>query len=159
MAVVGSPRDDFYDSRVGSAYAFAKPEGGWSNNILGVKIIAPGANSVSSEFGAAAALGGDIIAVGAPGEDWHTGRAYAFDVGTVKRIAAPPTLTVTGPVAIVNEGDEAEFPVRMSPRKRRNRLGRVSRRIRIHGQRHSGRGLRKRQRRAGVRAGRNAKDR
>jgi len=116
LAVVGSPRDNFYDSRVGSAYAFAKPEGGWASGVAGVKIIAPGANAVSSEFGAAAALGGDIIAVGAPGEDWHTGRAYAFDMGTVKRISAPPTLTVTGPVAIVNEGDEAEFPVRMDPK-------------------------------------------
>ena len=115
LAVVGSPRDNFYDSIVGSAYAFAKPEGGWASGVAGVKIIAPGANAVSSEFGAAAALGGDVIAVGAPGEDWHTGRAYAFAVGTVERRAPPPTLTVTGPVAIVNEGGEAEFPVDMAP--------------------------------------------
>ena len=115
LAVVGSPRDNFYDSIVGSAYAFAKPEGGWASGVAGVKIIAPGANAVSSEFGAAAALGGDIIAIGAPGEDWHTGRAYAFEVGAVERRAPPPTLTVTGPVAIVNEGGEAEFPVDMAP--------------------------------------------
>ena len=151
MIIAGSSLDNFYDSRVGSAYAFAKPEGGWSSAAVGVKIIAPGLDSPSSRFGGAVSLGGDIIAVGASGEDWYSGRAYVFAASDPP---AAPTLSVSAPSAAVGEGESAEFTVALSAASAKT----VSVEYRMSAgwrQRHFRRGLRKRQRDADIRAGRN----
>ena len=65
------------------------PIGGWSSAAVGVKLIAPGTNAASSEFGAAVSLGGDIIAVGAPGEGWHSGAGLRVrGIGSPRRADA-----------------------------------------------------------------------
>ncbi len=81
LIVVGSGGDSFYDVETGSAYVFSNPGDGWDHSTAGVKLIAPGTSSPASEFGAAVSVGGNIIAVGAPGEGWSAGRAYVFKAG------------------------------------------------------------------------------
>ena len=115
LIAVGAPRDNRQDQlhgvEVGSAYVFAKPDCGWSSDAESVKIIASGPSAPASEFGGAVSIGGDLVSVGAPAEDWDKGGAYTFEV---ERPTAPPTLSVSAPPSPVSEGGEAVFTVSLS---------------------------------------------
>ena len=66
--VVGARWDD---SNTGSAYVFTKPAtGGWMSTTTSAKLTASDRNA-GDEFGFSVAKDGDIVAIGAPGDD-HT---------------------------------------------------------------------------------------
>lgn len=75
VLVVGAPNDDIPGARgAGSAYVFVRAGVSWN---LQQKIVASGAGD-GDHFGAAVALSGDTIVVGAPAAALRTGAAYVF---------------------------------------------------------------------------------
>ena len=61
----------------GSAYVFVRPAGGWSSSLPlteSAKLTVSGGTSTADSFGQSVAISGDVIVVGAPGED----AAYVF---------------------------------------------------------------------------------
>ena len=102
----------------GSAYIFAKPAGGWASTSAAAK-IAPRDGEYGDAFGASVSVGADVgmIIACSPRDSFYdskAGSAYAFEVDSIERRDPTTTLAATGPVTIVNEGGEAEFPVEMS---------------------------------------------
>ncbi len=71
--VVGGTSYDTADN----AYVFVKPAGGWTNMTETAKLTASD-ELVTSEFAESVAVSGNTIAVGAPGSDRSTGKAYVF---------------------------------------------------------------------------------
>lgn len=65
QAVVGAPREDGVANEAGAAYTFARTGVNW---LPGADLKAPNAGA-DDEFGAAAAISGDLLIVGAPNED------------------------------------------------------------------------------------------
>jgi hypothetical protein len=65
-----------YDTAA-NAYVFVKPAGGWTNMTETAKLTASD-ELATSEFAESVAVSGNTIAVGAPGSDRSTGRAYVF---------------------------------------------------------------------------------
>jgi len=63
------------DSGTGAAYLFERQTGGWTQ----VQKLVGSESSWDARFGAAVALEGDTLVVGAPGEDfWQMGAVYVF---------------------------------------------------------------------------------
>ena len=76
--VAGAPNNDGY----GSAYVFIKPAAGW-NDATQTARLTPGATDdgaagLAGTFGAAAAVDGDTVVVGASAYSGSQGRAYVF---------------------------------------------------------------------------------
>lgn len=77
LALIGARDDDDAGTDSGAAYLFARDEGGadaWGELL---KLTASDA-AAGDELGAAVALDGDLIAVGAPGESGDAGAVYLF---------------------------------------------------------------------------------
>ena len=77
-AVAGAPNNDGY----GSAYVFIKPAAGWGDATQTAKLT-PGATDdeaagLAGTFGAAVAVDGDTVVVGASAYSGSQGRAYVF---------------------------------------------------------------------------------
>ncbi|MEN6310663.1 MAG: FG-GAP repeat protein [Acidobacteriota bacterium] len=126
IAVVGAPGADVNGTDDGAAYVYYRNQGG--TNAWGqVAKLVPGDGASSDYFGCAVAISGDIIAVGAYGEDGSgadMGAAYVFyrnqggsDAwGMVRKIAASDgeaddmfggTLTLDGDTLVVGTPYEA----------------------------------------------------
>lgn len=80
--VVGAYHDDENGYYSGSAYIFARDEGG-ADNWGQVTKITPTDGGEGYWFGGAVAISGETIVVGAHGDDSYTGSAYVFDVFAV----------------------------------------------------------------------------
>ncbi len=61
----------------GAVYVFVKPVGGWTDMTETAKLTA-GDGVAGDGFGAAVAISGNTVAVGAPGVSGQTGNAYVF---------------------------------------------------------------------------------
>ena len=76
--VAGAPNNDGY----GSAYVFIKPAAGWDDATQTAKLTPgatdDGAAGLAGTFGAAVAVGGDTVVVGASAYSGSQGRAYVF---------------------------------------------------------------------------------
>ena len=84
IAVVGAPGDDAVAGNAGAAYVLYRNEGGADNWGEIAKLTAPD-GVLDAEFGAAVAVSGDIIIVGAPWDDdegSRTGAIYLFGRNT-----------------------------------------------------------------------------
>lgn len=84
-ALVGAYHDNHAGgTSAGSAYAFVKPSGGWTNMPETVKLTASDAASVD-EFGYSVAISGDTALIGARGDDHaagpEAGSAYVVNLG------------------------------------------------------------------------------
>ena len=81
-AIVGAPGDDDKGSGSGSAYLFAKPEGGWTDMTETAKLTASDGYGhiylVSDYFGTSVSISGEYVIVGASGDDTAAGSAYLF---------------------------------------------------------------------------------
>ena len=76
IIVVGARGDE---SDTGSAYVFIKPGAGWDDGNEAAKLTASASNGAQDdELGGSVAIDGDIIVVGARGDDRNTGSAYVF---------------------------------------------------------------------------------
>ena len=77
-AVAGAPNNDGY----GSAYVFIKPAAGWDDATQTAKLTPgatdDGAAGLAGTFGAAVAVDGDTVVVGASAYSGSQGRAYVF---------------------------------------------------------------------------------
>lgn len=67
-AVIGARDDDANGIFSGSAYVFEKPPGGWVNMTETAKLTASDGAAVD-QFGSSVLIGGDVITVGAVGDD------------------------------------------------------------------------------------------
>lgn len=79
--VVGAHQDDDNGSESGSVYLFEKPVTGWDNLTETAKVTASD-GAPGDEFGISVAISGDIVVVGAPGDDENgrlSGSAYIFE--------------------------------------------------------------------------------
>ena len=77
--VVGAYQNDAdtNNNDEGAAYLFTKPASGWADMTQTVKLIA--SDGVANDwFGYSAAVDGDTVVVGAPGDENRTGAAYVF---------------------------------------------------------------------------------
>ena len=76
--VAGAPKNDGY----GSAYVFIKPAAGWGDATQTAKLTPgatdDGAAGLAGTFGAAVAVDGDTVVVGASAYSGSQGRAYVF---------------------------------------------------------------------------------
>ena len=72
--VVGAPGDE---SDEGSAYVFTKPANGWETATETAKLIASN-GAADDELGISVAVSGNIVVVGARGDDTDKGIAYVF---------------------------------------------------------------------------------
>jgi len=80
MVVVGANHDDDHGSSSGSAYVFARDEGG-ADNWGQVKKLTAGDGAMDDQFGYSVAISGDTVVVGAPWDDdgsADAGSAYVF---------------------------------------------------------------------------------
>jgi hypothetical protein len=68
--------DVSYDA-AGAAYVYVKPPGGWTDMTETAKLTASDV-SATSEFAESVSVSGNTIAVGSPGSDRSTGKAYVF---------------------------------------------------------------------------------
>jgi hypothetical protein len=110
--VVGAPKDDGVGADSGSAYVFRRTAGVWSQQT---KLTAAD-GATGDAFGAAVAISGDTIVVGAPMDDGvaaDSGSAYAFTrAGGVwsqqaKLVPATPGLRDQFGIAVAVAGDSA----------------------------------------------------
>lgn len=62
----------------GSAYVFVRPAAGWSGNLTQNATLNPWPIGSFQEFGSSVAVAGETIAVGAWGDNFERGNAYAF---------------------------------------------------------------------------------
>ena len=77
--IVGAYYDDDKGSASGSAYAFEKPEGGWSGTLWeSAKLLATDGYA-GDRFGWSVAISGDTAVVGAWGDAYWSGSAYLFE--------------------------------------------------------------------------------
>ena len=82
--VVGAPGDDsdidgdlVDETDVGSAYLFTKPVSGWETAPETAKLVASD-GAANDEFGISIAVSGNIVVVGARGDDTDNGIVYVF---------------------------------------------------------------------------------
>lgn len=79
--VVGSSQSDVGTARSGAAYVFEEPAGGWSGAVAADAMLAQSDPHVDDNFGAATAIEGEVVAIGAWGRDEtapNSGAAYLF---------------------------------------------------------------------------------
>jgi hypothetical protein len=79
--VVGAPYDDDNGNNSGSAFVYARNQDG-VDNWGQVTQLSPTDAAIDDEFGDGVAIAGDVIYVGAPGDDYVAGRAgsaYVFE--------------------------------------------------------------------------------
>ena len=77
--VVGAPRHDIGGDgdKEGASYVFTKPANGWETTTETAKLIASD-GAADDEFGISVAVSGNIVVVGARGDDASKGSAYVF---------------------------------------------------------------------------------
>jgi|GEM_PF-1043302 len=95
VMAVGAPNVDLAQPNVGSVYIFRRDPNNSNAWIQAAKILPPAINNNGNDnFGAAVALQGDTLLIGAPGANLtnapRSGRAFAFRMG-----ATPATWTLT----------------------------------------------------------------
>jgi VCBS repeat-containing protein len=95
VMAVGAPNADLAQNNVGSVYIFRRDPNNSNAWIQSAKILPPAINNNGNDnFGAAVALQGDTLLIGAPGANLtnapRSGRAFAFRMG-----ATPATWTLT----------------------------------------------------------------
>jgi hypothetical protein len=73
--VVGARYDN---NNQGSAYVFEKPGGGWTDMTQTAKLTASD-GAANDQFGYAVAISGDIVVIGARGNDGFIGAAYVYE--------------------------------------------------------------------------------
>jgi preprotein translocase subunit SecG len=104
ILAVGVPQDDITYSQQGSAYLY-RVEANGTNTFL-TKVIAPDANNNSEYFGHSVSQSGDILAVGAYGDDdayTDSGSAYLF------RLEANGTATFLTKVTAPDANNNSEY--------------------------------------------------
>jgi len=72
VAVIGAPWDDDGGADSSSAYVFEKPPGGWENMTETAKLTASD-GATYDEFGCSVSISGDVVMIGAPGDDSLSG--------------------------------------------------------------------------------------
>ena len=95
VMAVGAPNVDLAQPNVGSVYIFRRDPNNSNAWLQAAKILPPAINNNGNDnFGAAVALQGDTLLIGAPGANLtnapRSGRAFAFRMG-----ATPATWTLT----------------------------------------------------------------
>ena len=79
VAVVGMPGDDTYGTASGAAYVYRYNGEEWVEE----EMLSPGEPAWNEQFGTAVAVSGDVIAIGAPGDDegrpWGTVQVFRYD--------------------------------------------------------------------------------
>jgi hypothetical protein len=119
VVVVGAPRDDEAGSNAGAVYVFRLNGENW---VFEQKLTAGGAEE-GEQLGGSVAVGGDLIAAGAPGFDDQRGAVYVFrrvnGVWVLETKLIPPeleeeagfgesvTLAISGEVPVVAAGAPA----------------------------------------------------
>jgi FG-GAP repeat len=81
VVVVGAWLDDDDGNASGAAYVFIQPAGGWSGTLTEAAKLHASHGAAGDNFGAAVAISGTTIVVGAPGDDdngGNSGSAYVF---------------------------------------------------------------------------------
>jgi uncharacterized repeat protein (TIGR01451 family) len=77
--VVGAMYDDDQGTSSGSAYIFEKPGTGWSGTVSQSAKLRPSDGATADVFGSSVAISGDIVVVGAFGDEVQAGSAYIFE--------------------------------------------------------------------------------
>jgi len=70
-------------SKIGAAYVFTKPAGGWVDGMTESQRLLADDREAGDEFGHHVAIDGTALAVGAPWENGRFGAAYVFDSAPV----------------------------------------------------------------------------
>jgi|GEM_PF-6563966 len=81
IAIVGAPRDGFWQSKAGAAYVYRRTGTSWTR----VAVLTASDGEPPDEFGASVAISKDVIAVGAPRRAHRdeNGRILNWDMGAV----------------------------------------------------------------------------
>ena len=97
VIVVGATGDDNNGMDLGSAYVFGKPTGGWVDTTETAKLTSSDGES-KDNFGYSVSISGDVIVVGATGDDdngMDLGSAYVFEKPTSGWVNTTETAKLT----------------------------------------------------------------
>ena len=95
--VIGAHNDDDKGDKSGSTYFFTKPAAGWDTTAESAKVIDHD-GAANDRYGYSVAVDGDIIVVGAYGDEGNQGAAHIvgipswthiFDIAVAKRTRLP----------------------------------------------------------------------
>lgn len=94
------------DTDRGAAYIFPEPIGGWSGQQYGSYTLLPNDPEDNAIFGWSVALDGNVVAVGAPGDNSDAGSVYVFakPFGNWQNMNQTAKLTATTSVGVENLG-------------------------------------------------------
>ncbi len=110
--VVGAPyANDTYggggaNNQRGAAYIFPEPNGGWTGQQYGAYTLLPNDPEDNAIFGWSVSISGNVVAVGAPGDDSDSGSTYLFakPLGNWQNMTQTAKLTATTRTGVENLG-------------------------------------------------------
>lgn len=94
------------DTNMGVAYICPEPLGGWSGHQYGCFYLSPSDPEDNAIFGWSVAMDGNVVAVGAPGDNSDAGSVYVFakPLGNWQNMNQTAKLTATTSVGVENLG-------------------------------------------------------